>query len=101
MLVGVKTPPVELVATAPEIAVVPCLSRNVPASRVVCAIGSLNVTEIHTKLKLPQNLTSHHLSKLKSVGLLNEKHSGTFRNYSVNMRNFKEHSRIFKELFGI
>lgn len=63
--------------------------------------GSMNVTQIHTKLKLPQNLTSHHISKLKSVGLLSEKHEGTFRHYSVNTRNFREYSRIFKELFGV
>jgi DNA-binding transcriptional ArsR family regulator len=63
--------------------------------------GSLNVTQIHTKLKLPQNLTSHHISKLKSVGLLSEKHEGTFRHYSVNTKTLREHSRIFKELFGI
>ena len=62
---------------------------------------TMNVTELHTKLKLPQNLTSHHISKLKKVGLLNEKHDGTFRLYSVNKKKLAESTRIFKELLGM
>lgn len=62
---------------------------------------TMNVTELHTKLRLPQNLTSHHISKLKKVGLLNEKHDGTFRLYSVNKKKLAESIRIFKELLGI
>lgn len=63
--------------------------------------GQLNVTEIHSKLNLPQNLTSHHISKLKSVGLLNEKREGVFRHYSVNTKALKESMRLFKELMKI
>jgi DNA-binding transcriptional ArsR family regulator len=63
--------------------------------------GAMNVTQIHNKLKLPQNLTSHHISKLKKAGLLNEKHDGTFRHYSVNKKKLAEFTRIFKELLGI
>ena len=62
---------------------------------------TMNVTELHTKLRLPQNLTSHHISKLKKVGLLSEKHDGTFRLYSVNKKKLAESTRIFKELLGI
>lgn len=62
---------------------------------------TMNVTEIHNQLHLPQNLTSHHISKLKSVGLLNEKQEGTFRHYSINMKNLKESARMLKELLGI
>ena len=62
---------------------------------------TMNVTELHTKLRLPQNLTSHHISKLKKVGLLNEKHDGTFRLYSVNKKKLAESTRIFKELLGM
>jgi len=62
---------------------------------------TMNVTELHTKLRLPQNLTSHHISKLKKVGLLIEKHDGTFRLYSVNKKKLAESIRIFKELLGI
>lgn len=63
--------------------------------------GSMNVTDIHSKLKLPQNLTSHHISKLKSLDLLLEKREGTFRNYSVNTKKIKEFNRLFKELMKI
>lgn len=62
---------------------------------------TMNVTEIHNQLRLPQNLTSHHISKLKSVGLLNEKQEGTFRHYSINAKNLKESNRMLKELLGI
>ena len=63
--------------------------------------GSMNVTDIHSKLKLPQNLTSHHISKLKSLELLNEKREGTFRHYSVNTKKLKECNRLMKELLNI
>ncbi|KKQ53478.1 MAG: Transcription regulator ArsR [Parcubacteria group bacterium GW2011_GWD2_38_11] len=63
--------------------------------------GAMNVTDIHNKLNLPQNLTSHHISKLKSLELLTEKREGTFRHYSVNTKNLKEYTRLFKELMKI
>lgn len=71
--------------------------------RILLVLGkeTLNVTDIHNKLKLPQNLTSHHISKLKSLGLLNEKREGTFRHYSVNVKKMKEYHQLLKELFGI
>lgn len=62
---------------------------------------TMNVTELHNKLKLPQNLTSHHISKLKKVGLLSEKHDGTFRLYSINKKKLAESARIFKEFLGV
>jgi DNA-binding transcriptional ArsR family regulator len=62
---------------------------------------TMNVTELHTKLRLPQNLTSHHISKLKKVGLLSEKHDGTFRLYSANKKKLAEFTRIFRELLGV
>lgn len=68
---------------------------------VLLESGSLNVTDIHSKLKLPQNLTSHHISKLKGLELLLEKRKGTFRNYSVNTKKLKEYARSFKELLKI
>lgn len=63
--------------------------------------GAMNVTEIHSKLKLPQNLTSHHISKLKSLELLLEKREGTFRHYSVNAKKLKEFDRLFRDLLKI
>ncbi len=63
--------------------------------------GTMNVTDIHNKLKLPQNLTSHHISKLKAMDLLNEKREGTFRHYSVNTKKLREFNKMFKELFSL
>lgn len=63
--------------------------------------GSMNVTEIHNSLKLPQNLTSHHISKLKGIGLLSEKREGTFRQYGINGKRMKELSGVFKSLLGL
>lgn len=63
--------------------------------------GTMNVTDIHSNLKLPQNLTSHHISKLKSLELLNEKREGTFRHYSVNVKKLKELNKEFRELLNI
>lgn len=62
---------------------------------------TMSVTEIHLKLKLPQNLTSHHISKLKEMDLLNEKREGVFRYYSLNVKKIKECSRLLKDLLKI
>ncbi len=68
---------------------------------VLLGEGQLNVTDIHNKLNLPQNLTSHHISKLKSLELLTEKREGTFRHYSVNVKKLKEFNKLFKELMKV
>lgn len=57
----------------------------------------LNVTELHTNLGLPQNLTSHHISKLKELSLLTEKSEGTFRRYTVNSKKMKEYENMLKK----
>jgi DNA-binding transcriptional ArsR family regulator len=62
---------------------------------------TMNVTQIHSQLRLPQNLTSHHISKLKAVGLLNEKQEGTFRNYSTNSKNLRDLEKGLRDLLGI
>ena len=70
--------------------------------RILQVLGkkTLTVGEIYKKLGLPQNLTSHHISRLKKVDLLNEKREGTFRMYSVNTKKLKEHAKSFQELLG-
>jgi len=70
--------------------------------RILQVLGkkTLTVGEIYKKLNLPQNLTSHHISRLKKVELLNEKREGTFRIYSVNNKKLKEYSKLFQELLG-
>lgn len=57
----------------------------------------MNVTQLHTSLRLPQNLTSHHISKLKKLGLLTEKSEGTFRRYSINAKKMKEYENLVKK----
>ncbi len=46
--------------------------------------GEKCACEIHPKLKLPQNLSSHHLKVLKDLGLLNSRREGTKILYSRN-----------------
>jgi len=46
--------------------------------------GEKCACEIHPKLKLPQNLSSHHLKILKDLGLLQSRREGTKILYSRN-----------------
>lgn len=46
--------------------------------------GEKCACEIHPKLKLPQNLASHHLKVLKDIGLLKNRREGTKILYSRN-----------------
>jgi len=46
--------------------------------------GEKCACEIHPKLKLPQNLSSHHLKVLKDLGLLKSRREGTKILYSRN-----------------
>ena len=46
--------------------------------------GEKCACEIHPKLKLPQNLSSHHLKILKGLGLLKSRREGTKIIYSRN-----------------
>lgn len=71
--------------------------------KILLTLGSetMNVTDIYSKIGLPQNLTSHHITKLKSIDLLNEKRDGVFRNYSVNIKRMKELNKMFRDMFKI
>jgi len=46
--------------------------------------GEKCACEIHPKLKLPQNLSSHHLKVLKDLGLLKSRREGNNILYSRN-----------------
>lgn len=46
--------------------------------------GEKCACEIHPKLKLPQNLSSHHLKVLKDLGLLKSRREGIKIIYSRN-----------------
>jgi len=63
--------------------------------------GVLNVGEIYGKLKLPQNLTSHHISRLKRIGLLDERREGVFRHYSLNTKKLKQYNDMFRDTLGL
>jgi len=53
--------------------------------------GEKCACEIHPKLKLPQNLSSHHLKVLKDLGLLKSRREGTKILYSRNEKVLKNY----------
>lgn len=53
--------------------------------------GEKCACEIHPKLKLPQNLSSHHLKVLKDLNLLKSKRNGTKILYSRNEEIIKDY----------
>ncbi|MEI8344207.1 MAG: metalloregulator ArsR/SmtB family transcription factor [Candidatus Moraniibacteriota bacterium] len=61
----------------------------------------LTATQINLKLKLSQNLTSYHISKLKKISFLKERKEGTFRFYTVNLPKIREYNKLFRKQLGI
>jgi ArsR family transcriptional regulator len=53
--------------------------------------GEKCACEIHPKLKLPQNLSSHHLKVLKDLRLLKSRREGTKIIYSRNEKVIKDY----------
>lgn len=51
--------------------------------------GCLCVCEIEAKIKLPQNLISHHLSVLKDAGVIEVCRCGKYNYYSLNKKQMK------------
>ena len=49
------------------------------------------VCKIFPMLGISQKLASHHLSKLKKIGLVKQERDGNFMNYSINKKVIKEH----------
>jgi ArsR family transcriptional regulator, arsenate/arsenite/antimonite-responsive transcriptional repressor len=68
--------------------------------RILCLLTKkeLCVCKIFEALKLPQNLVSHHLAKLKEISLLEEKREGTFIIYSVNREVLKKYKTLFNQI---
>jgi len=60
--------------------------------------GSLCVCEIEKKVKLPQNLVSHHLGVLKEAGIIENCRCGKNNYYSLNKNGLHN---IIKELTKI
>jgi len=68
--------------------------------RILCLLTKkeLCVCEIFEALKLPQNLVSHHLAKLKKLSLIEEKKEGTFVIYSINQKSLKQYKALFNQI---
>jgi DNA-binding transcriptional ArsR family regulator len=68
--------------------------------RVLCLLAKkeLCVCKIFEALKLPQNLVSHHLAKLKSLSLVDERKEGTFIIYSINKNALKKYKALFNQI---
>lgn len=61
--------------------------------------GEKCACEIHPKLKLPQNLSSHHLKVLKDLGLLKSRRDGNKILYSRNEEIIKNYqSELTKQI---
>jgi ArsR family transcriptional regulator len=59
---------------------------------------SLCVCEIEAKLKIPQNLVSHHLSVLKKAGLIDDCRCGKNNYYSINKQSFDKLTKTLNKL---
>lgn len=68
--------------------------------RILCLLAKkeLCVCEIFKALKLPQNLVSHHLAKLKDLALVEERREGTFIIHSVNQKALKQYKDLFNQI---
>jgi len=68
--------------------------------RILCLLSKkeLCVCEIFEVLKLPQNLVSHHLAKMKDSSLLEERREGTFIIYSINQEVLKKYKVLFNQI---
>jgi len=63
--------------------------------------GEKCACEIHPVIKIPQNLTSHHLKVLKEMKLLNSRREGNKILYSRNEDVIKEYQNELTKLIGI
>lgn len=60
----------------------------------------LCVCKIYKALTLPQNLVSHHLSRLKEMKIINERRSGNFILYKLNKTNLDKYNKLYKKIIG-
>ena len=60
--------------------------------------GSLCVCEIEEKIKLPQNLVSHHLAVLKKSGLIEDCRCGKNNYYSLNKKDLNKIIKLLTKL---
>jgi ArsR family transcriptional regulator len=64
--------------------------------KILCLLssGKKCVCQIWQYLKLPQNLTSHHLKVLKDFGLLSSKKEGQKIFYQLNQKTIKKYLNL-------
>lgn len=70
--------------------------------KIFCILksGEKCVCEIWQNLKLPQNLTSHHLKVLKDYKLIKSRKDGLKVFYSINKKEIKKFSKILNSLLN-
>lgn len=68
--------------------------------KILCVLqnGSKCVCEIVPAVGISDKLVSHHLKKLKDIGLLVEKREGKFIRYSLDKKTIKEYKKIFNQV---
>lgn len=68
--------------------------------KAVCVLRkrSMCVCEIVSALDISDKLASHHLKKLKEVGLLAERREGNFIRYSLDKKKLREYKGIFNKI---
>lgn len=71
--------------------------------RILCLLRECNeicVCEIYEALKLPQNLVSYHLGKLKESGFVNDQKRGIKVIYHSNKTKIKNLQALINNLFN-
>jgi ArsR family transcriptional regulator len=68
--------------------------------RILCVLqsGPKCVCEIVPATGISNKLASHHLKKLKAVGLLTERREGNFIRYGLNKKAIREYKKNFNQL---
>ncbi len=68
--------------------------------KILCVLqkGSKCVCEIMPAIGISDKLASHHLKKLKKIGLLTEKREGTFIRYSLDRKTIKRYKTLLNQI---
>lgn len=68
--------------------------------KILCVLreGSKCVCEIFPAVGVSQKLASHHLRRLKKIGLLDEKREGNFIHYSLDRKIIREYKKILNQV---
>ena len=71
--------------------------------KIICQLkeGELCVCELIERLKLPQNLLSHHLKSLREFGLLESRKEGQRVYYALNQERLNHYTLLTNNLFAL